>query len=295
LDVPVEQELDKAGSLTLRIGYSLFPQVPKKELDDFRRWAATLTPREGSPFFRLVGAGEMLAFSAADFEDFKEPRPDLPSVMEQELEEIVRFLVSKSWPFRLHATYGESIHRELAIFERVARDEPEKWKQLRWFIDHAETVSKEDIKRIEALNGGIAIQHRMSFQGEYFVQRYGADSAANSPPIRSMVGSASAPFGSDASLPVGAGTDGTRVATYNPWVSLSWLISGKSVGGLPLTNTNKISRPHALYLWTRANAFFAHREAEMGQLIPGQLADFAVLRQDYFGMEEDQVKDVEVN
>ena len=33
----------------------------------------------------MNGAGEMLVFSAADFEDFLEPRPDLPPVMEAEL------------------------------------------------------------------------------------------------------------------------------------------------------------------------------------------------------------------
>lgn len=35
-------------------------------------------------------------------------------------------------------------------------------------------------------------------------------------------------------VPVGAGTDATRVASYNPWVCLYWLTTGKTVGGLPL-------------------------------------------------------------
>jgi predicted amidohydrolase YtcJ len=35
-------------------------------------------------------------------------------------------------------------------------------------------------------------------------------------------------------IPVGAGTDGTRVSSYNPWPSLYWLVSGKTVGGTPL-------------------------------------------------------------
>jgi len=36
-----------------------------------------ISPGQGSSFFTHLGAGEMLAFSAADFEDFKEPRPEL--------------------------------------------------------------------------------------------------------------------------------------------------------------------------------------------------------------------------
>jgi predicted amidohydrolase YtcJ len=55
-------------------------------------------------------------------EDVKEPRPDRPAKREGDQEEVVRFLVSVKWPFRLHATYGESIERELAVFEQIASD-----------------------------------------------------------------------------------------------------------------------------------------------------------------------------
>jgi predicted amidohydrolase YtcJ len=61
--------------------------------------------------YRHNGAGEMLVFSAADFEDFLQPRPDLPENMEADLEKVVRLLVENRWPFRLHATYNESITR----------------------------------------------------------------------------------------------------------------------------------------------------------------------------------------
>lgn len=104
----------------------------------------------------------MLVFSAADFEDFLEPRPDLAPGMEDELERVVRHLVEHRWPFRLHATYNESISRMLDVFEKVNRDIP--FNGLHWFFDHAETVSQANIDRIKALGGGIAVQHRMAFQ-----------------------------------------------------------------------------------------------------------------------------------
>jgi predicted amidohydrolase YtcJ len=67
----------------------------------------------------MNGAGEMLVFSAADFEDFLEPRPDLPPVMEAELQAVIRHLVANRWPFRLHATYDETITRALNVYEAV--------------------------------------------------------------------------------------------------------------------------------------------------------------------------------
>ena len=115
----------------------------------------------------------MLVFSAADFEDFLEPRPELARVMDAELESVVRHLATTGWPFRLHATYDESITRFLDVFERVHRDMP--IDKLRWFLDHAETITTRNIERVKALGGGIAVQHRMAYQGEYFVARYGAE------------------------------------------------------------------------------------------------------------------------
>ena len=99
----------------------------------------------------------MLVFSAADFEDFRVERPDMPPEMEGELEEVVRVLVQNKWPWRLHATYDETISRALDVFEKVHQDTP--LTGLNWFFDRAETISDKSIDRIAALGGGIAVQH----------------------------------------------------------------------------------------------------------------------------------------
>lgn len=203
--------------------------------------------------------------------------------METELEALVRFLVSKRWPFRLHATYGESIERELAVFERVNKEIP--FNGLRWFIDHAETVAERDIARIKALGGGIAIQHRMAFQGEYFMQRYGPLVAETAPPIALM---------RERGVPLGAGTDGTRVATYNPWVSLYWLVSGKTVGGTQMhRNRNTVSRLDALRLWTASNAWFCYDEGKKGVIAPGAYANLAVLSADFLSVPAEAIRSIE--
>ena len=76
-------------------------------------------PGAGDDYFRLNGAGEMLVYSAADFEDFLEPRPELPPTMEPDLQAVVQLLAEHRWPFRLHATYDETIGRALQVFEAV--------------------------------------------------------------------------------------------------------------------------------------------------------------------------------
>ncbi len=277
------EAIHRRGEMTLRIAYNLFTQKPGGELDDFRRWVGMTRPGSGDSFYRMNGAGEMLTYSAADFEDFLEPRPDLPPSLERDLPAVIRLLVENRWPFRLHATYDESIGRFLDVFEAVHREVP--LDGLHWFFDHAETVTDRNLERIKALGGGIAIQHRMAFQGEYFVDRYGAVAAERTPPITRML---------DMGIPVAAGTDATRVASFNPWVCLHWLVTGKTVGGLGLyPQANRLDRERALRLWTQAAGWFANDDATRGSLKAGQLADLAVLSEDYFAVPETRISGIE--
>jgi len=92
-------------------------------------------------------------------------------------------------------------------------------------------------------------------------------------------------------VPVGAGTDATRVASYNPWVALYWLVAGKTIGGLDLTaRASRLERTTALTLWTQGSAWFSDEQGKKGRIAPGQFADLAALDADYFSVPDDQIK-----
>ena len=282
-DYEVVNELHQKGELSVRLAYNLYPQKAKQELPDFERWTKMTKPGEGDDFYRVNGAGEMLVASAADFEDMLQPRPDMAPVMESELKAVVRYLAENRWPFRMHATYNETISRALDVYEEVNREIP--FEGLHWFFDHCETITDRNIERIKALGGGIAVQNRMAFQGEYFVERYGAKQAKRTPPIRRML---------EMGVPVGAGTDATRVSSYNPFLSLYWLVTGKTVGGLSLyPEENRFDRAKALELYTVGSSWFSTEDGKKGSLAPGQLADLAVLSSDYFSIPEEEIKNLE--
>jgi predicted amidohydrolase YtcJ len=282
-DYGVVNELHRNGELSVRLAYNLFTQRPKQELADFSSWTKLTRHGDGDDFYRVNGAGEMLVFSAADFEDFLVPRPDLLPVMESELKAVIRHLVEHRWPFRLHATYNETIERALNVYEEVNREIP--FDGLHWFFDHCETITDRNIERVKALGGGIAVQNRMAFQGEYFVERYGSQQARRTPPIRRML---------EMGVPVGAGTDATRVSSYNPYLSLYWLVTGKTVGGLRLyPEENRLDRGEALELYTLGSSWFSTENGKKGALAPGQLADLAVLSADYFSIPEEEIKQLE--
>lgn len=281
-DYEVIQKLSDEGQLTIRLAYNLFTQKPKAEKEDFLNWTKTSKYKQGDDYFRHNGAGEMLVFSAADFEDFRVARPDMPPQMEGELEEVVRVLAENRWPWRMHATYDETISRALDVFEKVNRDVP--LAGINWFFDHAETISEKSMDRIAALGGGVAVQHRMAYQGEYFVERYGAKAAEATPPVAKML---------EKGIRTSAGTDATRVASYNPWVALSWLVTGKTVGGLRMyPQRNCLDRETALRMWTEYVTWFSNEEGKKGRIEAGQFADLIVPDRDFFACAEDEIADI---
>jgi predicted amidohydrolase YtcJ len=135
------------------------------------------------------------------------------------------------------------------------------------------------------MGGGIAVQNRLSFSGEFFLERYGPRAALAAQPLRQIV---------DSGVPVGAGTDATRPASYNPWQSLHWMVTGKTVGGTQITTTeSRLSRVEALRLYTTGSAWFSGEETVKGTITPGQYADFAVLSADYLSVPEDEIPRIE--
>src|SRR4051812_4364638 len=277
-------ELANEGKLSVRIAYHLFPQVAGQELDDLKRWTEMVKPGDGDGYLRLNGAGENLTWAAADFENFAEPRPELADDYEVEFEQAVRLMLENGWGFRLHATYDETIRRDLAVFERLAAEGLFPGSS-RWLFDHAETISAASLDRVAALGGAISVQNRMSFQGEAFVSRYGAGAAAEAPPIRKML---------DRGLVVGAGTNATRVSSYNPWVALHWLVAGRTVGNTPIyPPENRVSREQALQMYTQAGAGLTGEQDVKGVLREGFYGDLAILSDDFFAVAEPDIPHIE--
>jgi predicted amidohydrolase YtcJ len=286
-DYVVALELAKEGKLNIRTSYFLFAQQKGHELEDYEKWVKTAIPNKNDHMlmangYATEGAGENLIATAADFENFLEPRTILSDEMEADLEPVIRLLVKNHWPFRLHATYGESIERMLAVFEKVNKDTP--FNGLRWFFDHAETITDKQLERVKKLGGGVAVQFRMYYQGELYDKLYGkADRQL--PPIKKML---------SLGIPVGMGTDATRISTYNPWMALHWLLTGKTIGGMQFWPKDQVlDKFTALHIYTSGSAWFTGEEKLKGKIVKGMYADMAILSEDYFATPIDDVRKIE--
>jgi hypothetical protein len=229
------------------------------------------------------GAGEVLQLEVHDHENFDRPAVIInPEQMRQHVEQNVTKLVRRRIPFRMHISYDENITPFLDALETLNRTVP--LAGLKWSIEHAETISPENIARVKALGGGIALDPKMALHGDAFIKTHGRAKALMTPRLRALV---------DSGLPLAMTTDAFRAATFNPWVGISWMVTGKSVSGSEvLATSNRLSRVEALRLFTSGPAWFMNAESEMGMIAPGYLADFVLLDRDYLTVAADQIDDI---
>ena len=270
--------------LTLRIGYQLFAQTPGKELENYQVWSKLVSIGQGDDYYRMVGAGEYLLYAAGDPANFAKDWVKPPAgAMEPQFAAVVKHLAALGWPFRQHATFDSTAARQLDVLEQVNREVP--LKKLRWGLDHCETLTPKSLERLAALGGSVSIQNRMSLDGEAFVAKYGVAAAEDAPPIARI---------REMGIPLACGTDANRATSYNPWIGVHWLLTGKTLGGSKLQGEkNLLDRTEALRLFTAGGAWISSEETKKGTLEAGKLADLVVLSGDYFSMPVDEVKDLE--
>jgi predicted amidohydrolase YtcJ len=272
------------NQLSLRIGYELFAQAPGKELGNYQTWSKMVKIGEGNDYYRMIGAGEYISYAAGDPANFaKDWVVAPPGVMESQFAEITKLLAGLKWPFRQHTTFDATASRVLNVLEQVNREVP--LKGLRWGLDHCETMSPKTLVRVAALGGSINIQNRMSLDGEAFLQKYGPQLSADAPPIKRI---------REMGIPLACGTDANRATSYNPWIGVHWLLTGKTLGGAKLQGDhNLLDRTEALRLYTSGGAWMSSEEDKKGTLAAGKLADLVILSGDYFNMPVDEVKNLE--
>src|SRR5258708_34596704 len=130
----------------------------------------------------MIGRGECIRSAGGDVATFAKDYPVPPGgVMEKTLSAVVKYIVEQGWPFRQHTSFDASASRVLDVLEQVNREIP--LKNLRWGLDHCETLQPKTLERLAALGGSIDIQNRMSLDGEAFLKKYGAQAAADAPPV----------------------------------------------------------------------------------------------------------------
>jgi predicted amidohydrolase YtcJ len=258
-------QLWRNHELPLRVVYSIFARRPEKELEDFQAATQFLPMGTGDDWLRFNGIGECVTWGMYNNES--------PSEADKEaFYRVARWAADQGMTLTVHWNNDRSVHHLLDVFERVNRDVP--IAPLRWSIAHLNDASDASLQRMKALGVSWLVQDGLYFAAPSYIAERGQAQMQRSPPIVSA---------RRLGISVGGGTDANRVMIENPFVSLRWMLDGLTVDGIETRGQTEIpSREQALRIYTEGSAWFAHDENRKGRLMPGMLADLAVLSDDYF-------------
>jgi len=258
-------QLWRHHELPLRVVYSIFAARPEKELEDFQAATQFLPMGTGDDWLRFNGIGECVTWGMYNNES--------PSEADKEaFYRVARWAADQGMTLTVHWNNDRSVHHLLDVFERVNREV--SIAPLRWSIAHLHDASDASLQRMKALGVGWLVQDGLYFSAPSYIAERGPAQMERSPPIVSA---------RRLGIPLGGGTDANRVMIENPFVSLRWMLDGLTVDRVETRAPAEIpSREQALRIYTEGSAWFAHDENRRGRLMPGMLADLAVLSDDYF-------------
>jgi predicted amidohydrolase YtcJ len=253
--------------LTVRVTYSLNGQTAGSEVEELQSLTRMLPAGFGDDMLRFNGFGERITWAMNN--------NDRPSDADKaNYYQIARWAAERGLGLTMHWNNDSSVDQLLTLFEGLNKDVP--ITGLRWSIAHLNDASPQSLARMKALGMGWTVQDMLYFS---------EDPARSMPPVMTA---------KKLGVPVGAGTDAHRIASYNPFTALQWLLDGKTAGGTALRKVEDLpGREDALRFYTIGSAWFSRDEDKRGSLEVGKLADLAVLSKDYMTTPIDQIGTIE--
>jgi predicted amidohydrolase YtcJ len=276
-NMPLEEyralfQLWRDRALTIRVRYNLCAPRRGHELEDFQSFTAAMPMGFGDGWLRFNGIGENVTWGLYNNET---PTPE----QKERHYEVLAWAARRGLSATFHWHNDRSVHHLLEVLERVNAETP--LAPLRWSIAHLNDASPESLARMKAMRVGWLVQNAFFFRGEAFLGQRGLEAARVSPPIAGAL---------RMGLAVGGGTDAHRVMWPSPFVSLQWMLDGKTVSGVPLRGPEEIpSRIEALRLYSEGSAWFSFEDDDRGSLAVGKLADLAVLDKDVLSVPVEEI------
>lgn len=256
-------EMAKRDLLTLRVAFSLFAPQRGRERADFERLVPQMKARARPPMLQFNGIGENIAWSL-----YNNDAPGSEDVAA--FEDVAEWAARSGLRLTVHWNNAKSAPVLLDAFARIGKRTP--YTNLRWSVAHLHDATPDIVERLKELNLGWHVQNAGYFAAPSWLRERGASARVMSPLATAL----------RTGLPVGGGTDAHRVMSFNPFLSLRWMIDGVTAGGLSTRGPDELlTREEALRVYTEGSAWFTGEETRRGRLAPGYMADLAVLDLDY--------------
>jgi predicted amidohydrolase YtcJ len=182
----------------------------------------------------------------------------------------IKKAAERGWIYSQHTLSSAEDNVAITAWEQLNAQIP--IAPLHWSIAHALTITPQNIQRLKALGGGLALHGFRYLAGT---------PTSNGPPYRMIV---------DSGIKVGVGSDSAQISTLNPWLMLYYMVTGKNSSGQLINAGQTLTRQEALRLYTAENGWFSKEEDKIGSIETGKLADLVVLNGDYFAVSDESLK-----
>lgn len=191
-----------------------------------------------------------------------------------QFEKIATVAAKRGYQINEHVMQDQTARMMMDIGERISAKHP--IKDLRWTLGHLDLVSKDSVDRAKRLGWvGTVANHSVKPVNQ---------KDSNTPNIRMI---------QESGLVWGMSSDGTIVATYNPFHTIWEYTAGKIYPNIVKYKPNEvITREQALIAHTRSNAYILAMEKDLGTLEAGKLADLLVLDRDYMTIPVDDIRNI---
>ena len=264
------------GGMSVRVAFALNGQTPGSEFEEYQTLTRLLPMGFGDDMLKFNGIGERITFDMNN--------NDRPTQAQKDrYYQIIKWAAEQGMTLTMHWNRDASVDELLTLFEKLNKEVP--ITGLRWSIAHLNDASEKSLRRMKALGMGWTVQDAMYFGGDQFLQQNGAEAARRVPPVNTAT---------KLGVPVGAGTDAHRVASYNPFTALQWFLDGTTVGGTAIRGPEETpTRADAVRFYTIGSTWFSYDEKKRGSLEVGKLADLVVLSKDYLTVPVDQIGGIE--
>jgi predicted amidohydrolase YtcJ len=261
--------LAKENRLSVRVYHALrYRAYGETDVPDAISAIRAAKPADNDDWFGVIGIGE---HTYGPLHDSTMRSTIFGRHVWSQFERLAEAAAKSGWHIHEHAMQDSTAAGILDIAERLNPAHP--MKELRWTIAHCDLISEATIKRAQELGLTLAVHNKTAKP---------AVEGRDSPPVSAMQKSG---------IVWGLGSDGTVVATINPFHTLWWVTSGKVFPNQ--TSIRKpVSRAAALTAHTRSNAYLMFKEKDLGSIEVGKLADMVVLDRDYLTVPVGEIRDI---
>lgn len=191
---------------------------------------------------------------------------------EKDMEAILREALQSNDQLLVHIVGDRSVKTFLDAMD--ATGGKAIWSKRRVRIEHGDGITPDLVGRVRDL-GIVVVQNPVHFTlRDLLIRRFGPETTQRLQPFRSLL---------DAEIPVAIGSDGPN----NPYLNLMF---ASNVPGRP---QESMTREQAIVAYTLTSAYAEFAEKDKGSLEPGKLADLAVLSQDIFHVEAQELPNTE--